>query len=169
MKRWISVAIFILPALVQLCRAAPTTQPTVGYVVSPDHKPIAGAKVFAAISDWNEAHTVATATTDAKGFFHLPPTTQPVRLIVQAPGFGLSPTQTYSSTEEAQSAPTELMPATILRVQLLDADGKPASGIKIAPTNSGKQREISDWFIEIPPELENPLTQTTDSNGMVRI
>jgi hypothetical protein len=165
MKRWISAAIFLLLALVQLCQAAPTTQPTVGYIVSPDKKPIAGAKIFATMNDWNEIRTIATATTDAKGFFHLSATTQPVRLTVQASGFALSPAQTYPSTEEAQNAPNELLPASILRVQLVDANGKPASGIKLVPRTLVSSRDLH-WFMEIPQELQNTLTQTTDGNGI---
>ena len=161
-----------------------------GTVVSATGAPVAGARVYRAIS-WFELRmfpSPAAAVTDKEGHFALPGSdTDAVLVIVPPKNLGTvsaSASVTFARIHAAGPYRITLAPATRFRVQFTDGDGKPLANRRVffwreydpyqayhSPLVRPQNGVIasSSRFPVVPAELERLLTVRTDSNGFCRV
>lgn len=112
-------------------------EPSSGRVLYRDGRPAAGARVHWVQGMGIEAAVVRVESADANGFFQFkePPAQRamhPDGLLIEAEGAGL----TYASPYHIRSHPDiYLARPTTLHVKLVDANGTPMAGVKVAVTS----------------------------------
>jgi protocatechuate 3,4-dioxygenase beta subunit len=113
-----------------------------GRVAGPDNKPVAGAEVAVVAlpgGSLQNPKVLGRTKTDAKGRYRLqatnPSPASPVVTLVRAKGYGLG--WTYS--QQGPSADVRLLPEEAVRVRLIDLQGQPAAGVKVAVCRVGSQ------------------------------
>lgn len=144
------------------------TQPSedrYGRVLSPDGKPIAGARVWQTESgDDRQIHVLASATSNEQGVFRIPKVGKyRPGLLVYAQGFGLTDS-TIADTSADEPYEIQLAPPTTLRMQLLGPDKQPVSGLKVVML-SLRTRHGANFA----GDVRDMFTVTTDQNGGLTI
>jgi RNA polymerase sigma factor (sigma-70 family) len=113
-----------------------------GRVLSPDSKPVAGAKLFLHDSNLGDKDSAARATSDVEGRFQLtfsrsaltasgyPVRVMAVEVLAMAPGYGCD-WATVSEDNAGRELVLRLVKDLPISGRVLDRDGKPVAGAKV--------------------------------------
>ncbi len=139
-----------------------------GRILSPEEKPVAGARVT--LIDYEPVRgfiSAANGTSDANGRFRIdvPAKSNAGGVVIDAPPYAYAQ---VGVSEDADAV--YLTPARTAVVTLLLPDGSPAAGVEVAPRQCNGENAIlqSFWAVEFPVEMRAALAQRTDAQGQCR-
>jgi RNA polymerase sigma factor (sigma-70 family) len=151
--------------------ASATASVIAGRVITSDEKPVAAARVMFIHTLENATRIVGESTSDSDGNFQFAAAQNQGRFVlVHADGFGL--TAAAISPEHSPDEPMEvvMLPPTDLHVKLILPDDKPAAGVSVSPKYIRAQPPDFSmsvyWILELPAEIAEKYTATTDDRGM---
>lgn len=143
-----------------------------GRVLGPDGKPMAEAPVTLKYWSTTPGHQMPTLTTDDTGAFSFSVDDarlyEPATVFVSKPGFAI----TWAVVRDGEQADLRLSAQTVTcRGVCVDVEGNPLPGATITVTGvmRGPLRHWSESEFQLWLYSGNPLTTTTDANGVFSI
>jgi len=148
-----------------------------GTVYDANNKPLADARI--SIVGWNdngprEPSLVTETTTDLDGTYALEVNASATKnlkvptLVVRKPGYGINGLR-LDLRSSAKLETVHLRPEAVLTARMVDIEGQPLAGLKIAPTNivSASNSPIYDDYLLV--NFDKSLTTVTDKDGRFSI